>query len=44
MGDIEHAVAPACPVTSTMVNATPVPGQPALLYELVITHPAGTGE
>ncbi|MFF3115622.1 hypothetical protein ACFVSN_41370 [Kitasatospora sp. NPDC057904] len=27
-----------------MEYATPVPAQPALLYELVTTHPAGIGD
>ncbi|MFI6445989.1 hypothetical protein [Kitasatospora sp. NPDC050543] len=29
---------------SVMVYETPVPGQPQLLYELVMTHPVGMGE
>ncbi|GAA2792472.1 hypothetical protein GCM10010505_19990 [Kitasatospora aburaviensis] len=44
MGDIEQTVAWVWLVTSAMVYATPVPGQPLLLYELVTTHPVGMGE
>ncbi|MEE1824706.1 hypothetical protein PUR61_21360 [Streptomyces sp. BE20] len=41
---MEHTVAFVSPVVSAMVYATPVPGQPLLLYELVMTHPVGMGE
>ncbi|MFI8344121.1 hypothetical protein ACIF8W_29205 [Streptomyces sp. NPDC085639] len=44
IGENEHTVRAVCPVASAMEYATPVPGQPALEYELVTTHPAGIGE